>query len=589
MTFTLKRTHKCSELRKTDVKKTVSLNGWVHNRRDHGGIIFIDLRDRYGLTQIVFDPQFKKDCHKKAEELRREDVIAVKGVVYKRKEGMNNPNLDTGEIEVYISELEILSKAKTPPLEVDDRIVANEEQRLKYRYIDLRRPIMQNNLLLRHKVINSAREYFNQNYFLEIETPALVRSTPEGARDFLVPSRVNKSKFYALPQSPQLYKQILMISGCDRYYQVAKCLRDEDLRADRQPEHTQFDFEMSFVNSEDIIEFVEGLLKHILKNASEKDIETPFQRITYEEAISKYGTDKPDLRYGLELTDVSEIVKNSDFSVFKQAVEKGGIVKCINPQQDFNRKEIDSLIEFCQKNGAKGMAWMRVTKNGLESNIAKYFSEETKKSLIDATNAKPGSMLMFIADKPDTANKVLDLLRQELAQRLDLIKDEFRFCWVTDFPLFSWDEDIEGWVPEHHMFSMPKPEHMKYLDTDPGKIKGDLFDLVLNGVELGSGSIRIHDPKIQKKVMQIIGMSEAEAQEKFGFLLDAYQYGAPVHGGMGLGIDRFVVLMLGKNDIREVIAFPKNKAAQCPMDGSPSEVPKEQLKELNIKQDNLPK
>lgn len=586
MTFTLKRTHKCSELRKEDLDKTVRLNGWVHNRRDHGGIIFIDLRDRYGLTQVVFDPQFDKTSHEQAEGLRREDVIAVEGVVYERKEGMENPNLKTGQIEVYVNKLEIVSKARTPPLEVDDRIVANEEQRLKYRYIDLRRPVMQKNLQLRHKVISSAREYFNNNDFMEIETPTLVRSTPEGARDFLVPSRVNAGKFYALPQSPQLYKQILMISGCDRYYQIAKCLRDEDLRADRQPEHTQFDFEMSFVDSEDVMQFTENLFKHVFKNAIDKDIEIPFERLTYEEAMSKYATDKPDLRYGLELTEVSEIVKNCDFSVFKDVVAKGGIVKAINPEQDMGRKDIDSLIDFCQSCGANGMAWMRVTENGLESNIAKYFNEDIKKRLIEATNAKPGSMLMFIADKKDAANKVIDQLRQELAKRLNLIDENvFKFAWITDFPLFSWDEDVEKWVPEHHMFSMPKQEHVELMDQDPGKVKGDLFDLVLNGVELGSGSIRIHDPKIQKKVMEVIGMDEKEAEQKFGFLLDAYQYGAPVHGGMGIGIDRMVVNMLCGNDIREVIAFPKNKAAQCPMDGSPNQVSNEQLKELHIKPD----
>ncbi|MGM5482990.1 MAG: aspartate--tRNA ligase [Nanobdellota archaeon] len=583
MAFTLKRTHKCNELRDTDIDKFVNLNGWVHNRRDHGGIIFIDLRDRYGLTQIVFDPKFDEKSHHEAEGLRREDVLAVRGKVFSRKEGMNNPNMETGKIEVYVDKLEIVSKAKTPPLEVDDRIVANEEQRLKYRYIDLRRPIMQRNLYLRHKLINSAREYFNKNDFMEIETPTLVRSTPEGARDFLVPSRVNSGKFYALPQSPQLYKQILMISGCDRYFQVAKCLRDEDLRADRQPEHTQFDFEMSFVDSEDIMEFTEGLYKHLF-NSIGKNIEAPFVRLTYDEAIEKYGTDKPDLRFGLELADVTQIVKDCGFSVFKNACTTGGIVKAINPEYDFGRKEIDSLIEFSQSCGAKGMAWMRVTENGLESNIAKFFDDETKNELIKATGAKPGSILMFIADKKDTANKVIDSLRQEIAKRLDLIdENKYKFCWITDFPLFSWDEDAEKWAPEHHMFSMPKKEDIDIIKTDPGKVKGDLFDLVLNGVELGSGSIRIHDPDIQKKVMEVVGMDKSEAEQKFGFLLNAYQYGAPVHGGMGLGIDRLIVKMLGMNDIREVIAFPKNKAAQCPMDGSPSDVSTEQLRELHIK------
>ena len=584
MAFTLKRTHYCNQLKEENIDETVNLNGFVHNRRDHGGIIFIDLRDRFGLTQIVFDPKFEEKCHETADSLRREDVIAVKGKVFARMEGMENPNLETGKIEVYVSELEIISKAQTPPLEVDDRIVANDEQRLKYRYIDLRRPVMQNNLLLRHKVIASARDFFNSNDFLDIETPMLVRSTPEGARDFLVPSRVNPGNFYALPQSPQLYKQILMISGCDRYYQIPKCLRDEDLRADRQPEHTQIDFEMSFVDSEDIMAYVESLLKKIIKEVNGKELETPFERLTYEQAMSLYGTDKPDLRFGLTLTDVSEIVKDCGFEVFTKAVKNGGIVKCINPECDLGRKEIDSLIDFSIKSGAKGMAWMRVTENGLESNIAKFFDEETKKKLIETTGAKPGSVLMFIADNVKTTNKVIDLLRQELARRLNLIDDNIlKFAWITDFPLFSWNEDEEKWEPEHHMFSMPKEEHMEYLDTDPGKVKGDLFDLVLNGVELGSGSIRIHDPEIQKKVMKVIGLDEKEADEKFGFLLEAYKYGCPVHGGIGIGLDRFVALLLGTNDIREVIAFPKNKAAQCPMDKSPGPVGKEQLKELNIK------
>ncbi len=584
MKFTLKRTHYCNQLREKDVDTKVNLNGFVHNRRDHGGIIFIDLRDRHGLTQIVFDPKYEKECHGIADSLRREDVIAVGGKVFKRMEGMENPNLETGKIEVYVDKLEILGKAETPPLEVDDRVVANDDQRLRYRYIDLRRPVMQNNLLTRHKVVNSARDFFNKNDFLEIETPTLVRSTPEGARDFLVPSRVNPGNFYALPQSPQLYKQILMVSGVDRYYQVARCLRDEDLRADRQPEHTQLDLEMSFVDSDDIMSFVENLFKKIFKDVLGKELETPFRKITYDESVSKYGTDKPDLRYGLELTDVSEVVKGCGFEVFNTAVEKGGIVKCINPETDLGRKEIDALIDFCIKNGAKGMAWMRVTENGLESNIAKFFDEKTKSALLEKTGAKPGSMLMFIADKIKTANKVLDLLRQELAKRMGLIDENRKeFVWVTDFPLFSWDEEEEKWEPEHHMFSMPKHEHIEFLETDPGKVKGDLFDLALNGVELGSGSIRIHDPAIQKKVMNVIGMDENEAMERFGFLLEAYRYGSPVHGGMGIGLDRLLALLIGTNDIREVIAFPKNKAAQCPMDGSPSEVSKEQLKELNIR------
>jgi len=576
------RTHHCNELRIEQVGTEVSLNGWVQNRRDHGGLIFIDLRDRYGLTQIVFDPRISKDSHKAAEGFRREDVLGIKGKVRPRGEGLENPKLETGQIEVEVYEQELIGKAKTPPLEIDDNVVASDDMRLKYRFIDLRRPIMQKNFLKRHKIVTAAREYFNNNGFIEIETPMMVKSTPEGARDYVVPSRVNPGRFYALPQSPQLYKQILMIAGFDRYYQVARCLRDEDLRQDRQPEHTQLDFEMSFVESIDVMNFVEGLYAHIFKKILDIELE-PFIKLTYQEAMDRYGTDKPDLRYGLELVDISETVKGCDFKVFNSVIEKGGIVKIINPEKEFGRKDIDSLINFAQKNGAKGMAWMRVTDKGLESNIAKFFSDEIKQKIIEKTGAKPGSILMFIADKPKVANAVLDLLRQELARKMELVDNsQFKFCWVTDYPLFAWDEDLESWTPEHHMFSMPKKEHIKHLDSDPGKVLADLYDCVLNGVELGSGSIRIHDPKIQKKVMKIIGLDEKEAEKKFGFLLEAYKYGAPVHGGMGLGLDRLVALMCGLQDIREVIAFPKNKSAQCPMDGSPGTIDKTQIKELHL-------
>ena len=586
----MKRSHNCGELRDGDIGNVIVLNGWVQNRRDHGGLIFIDLRDKYGLTQIVFDPKSNEDSHKLAEGLRREDVIFVEGKVRARGEGLENPKLDTGKIEVEITKSGMIGKAKTPPLEVDDRIVASDEMRLKYRYLDLRRPIMQENLQVRHNVIMAARNYFNDNKFIEIETPLMVKSTPEGARDYVVPSRVNPGDFYALPQSPQLYKQILMIAGTDRYYQVARCLRDEDLRADRQPEHTQFDFEMSFVSSDDIMGFVEGLYTHLFKEVLDVKLETPFERLTYEDAMDKYGVDKPDLRYELFLTDVSDVVKGCDFQVFNTIIDKGGIVKCINPPKDFGRKEIDSLIDFSQKAGAKGMAWMRVTDKGLESNIAKFFSDEIKQKLIEKIGAKPGSVVMFIADKVKTTNSVLNQLRQEIAKRMDLIDNKvFKFCWTTDFPLFAWEEETESWTPEHHMFSMPKEECLKDLDNDPGKVKGDLFDLVLNGVELGSGSIRIHDPEIQKKVMKIIGLDEKDAEAKFGFLLEAYKYGAPVHGGMGLGVDRSVALMRGLHDIREVIAFPKNKGAQCPMDDSPGSIDDVQLKELHLKLDIVKK
>jgi aspartyl-tRNA synthetase len=582
----LKRTNTCGELTKKSIKKKVVLSGWVSSSRDHGGIIFIDLRDRYGLTQVVFDPEHDKKTHKEAERLRREDVISVQGKVRARGKGLENPKLKTGEIEVLVDELEVLSKAETPPLEIDDRIEANEDLRLKYRYLDLRRPVMQKHLLMRHNAAQAAREYLNKNNFLEIETPILVRATPEGARDYIVPSRINPGKFYALPQSPQLYKQILMVSGCDRYYQMARCLRDEDLRQDRQPEHTQIDVEMSFVNAEDVIDMVEGLYKYMMKKVLNVDIKYEFPKISHKDAMDKYGCDKPDLRFGLELTDVTDIAKSSDFNVFNK-VEK---VKCINTPDKFSRNEIDSLIDFAISIGSKGMAWMRVTEKGLESNIAKFFNKDTQKKLIEKTKAKKGTVLFFIADNEKNANEILSKIRVEVGKRLKLINEkEFKFCWVVDFPLFEWDEDEKKWMPSHHIFTAPKKEHIQFLDKNPGRVYADLYDLVLNGLELGSGSIRETNPVTQEKMMKIIGLSHEEARKKFGFLMEAFKYGTPPHGGMGLGFDRIVALMCGYNDIREVIAFPKNKDAECPMDNSPSDVPEQQLKELNIKLDLVKK
>jgi len=581
----MKRTHNCGELTKKDNKKEVTLCGWMMSRRDHGGIIFIDLRDRFGLTQIVFDPKNKKQAHSKAEHLNREDVLEIKGTVRPRGKGLENPKLKTGEIVVLVDELNIINKAETPPIEIEDRVEANEELRLKYRYLDLRRPVMQKRLLIRHKTAEATRNYFNKNNFLEIETPLLVKSTPEGARDYVVPSRVNIGKFYALPQSPQLYKQLLMVSGCDRYYQIAKCLRDEDLRIDRQPEHTQIDFEMSFVTSDDIREFTEGLYKHLFKEIL--NIKLPkFPVFSYKETMERFGTDKPDIRFGLELIDVTETVRDSSFEVFKKSEQ----VKCLNPEKELTRKELDEYINFCQANGAKGMAWMRVTDKGLESNIVKFFEPDLQKKLLEKTKAKKGSVLMFIADKPKMVAEILSKLRLKLRDDLKLAKDDdFKFCWVVDFPLFAYNEDAQRWEPEHHMFSMPKEEFINDFEKRPAEVIGDLWDLTLNGVELGSGSIRVTNPKIQERIMNFIGLSKQEAEKKFGFLLNAYKYGAPVHGGMGLGFDRSVALMCGINDIREVMAFPKNKAAQCPMDESPSDVTKEHLKELNIKLDIVKK
>ncbi len=580
------RTHTCGELTKSDIKKNVYLCGWAASSRDHGGIIFIDLRDRYGITQIVFDPEHDKKGHKEAEKLRREDVIAVKGKVRARGKGLENPKLKTGQIEVLVDEIDVLNKASTPPLDIDDRIDANEDMRLKYRYLDLRRPKMQKHLLIRHNAAQAAREYLNKNNFLEIETPLLVRATPEGARDYIVPSRVNAGKFYALPQSPQIYKQILMVSGCDRYYQLARCLRDEDLRADRQPEHTQIDLEMSFVSADNVMFLVEGLYKYMMEKVLGVDIKYKFPKISYKESMEKYGTDKPDLRFGLELFDVTDIAKKSDFKVFNTA-EK---VKCINPPDKFSRNEIDSLIDFAISIGSKGMAWMRVTSKGLESNIAKFFNPEVQKRLLEKTKAKKGSILFFVADDEKVVNDILSKLRVEIGKRLKLINEkDFKFCWVVDFPLFEWNKDENRWNPSHHIFTAPKDKHIEFLEKDPGKVQADLYDLVLNGIELGSGSIRETNPKTQERLMKVIGLSHEQAQKKFGFMMEAFKYGTPPHGGIGLGFDRIVALMCGFNDIREVIAFPKNKDAACPMDKSPSDVKDEQLKELNIKLDLVKK
>ncbi len=579
------RTHTCAELTEKNIGKTATLAGWCHSRRDHGGVIFIDLRDRYGLTQIVLDPSHNKKVHQIGETIGREWVVAAKGKVRSRPKDMVNPKLHTGEIEVIVDELDIITKSAVPPIEIDDRVEAAEDVRMKYKYLDLRRPVMQHRLMFRHKAAAAVRDYFNKNSFMEIETPMLVRSTPEGARDYVVASRVSPGKFYALPQSPQLYKQILMIAGFDRYYQLARCLRDEDLRMDRQPEHTQIDFEMSFVDENDIMGFVEGLYKHIFKEVAGVDLKTPFQVLTHAEAMAKYGSDKPDLRFGMELIDVTEIVKKSEFKTFASEEQ----VKCIVAEKDLSRNEIDDLIEWAKVNGAKGLAWMKATDKGLESSIVKFFSAEAQKQLLSATKAKKGAVLFFVADKKKTVAEVLGKVRLEIARRLKMMTNEFKFCWVKDFPLFEWNIEENRWEAAHHMFTSPKPEHIEFLEKSPEKVLGNLYDLVLNGTELGSGSIRINNPELQEKVMKVVGLSHSDAAKKFGFLLEAYGYGAPVHGGMGIGFDRTVALMLGLHDIREVIAFPKNKKAESPMDGSPSEIEEKQLRELHIKTDIISK
>ncbi|MBI2124515.1 aspartate--tRNA ligase [Candidatus Woesearchaeota archaeon] len=585
----MKRTHTCGELTGKDINKKVTLAGWCSTRRDHGGVIFIDLRDRYGLTQIVFDPSHNIESHRAAEALRREDVIIVEGHVRNRPKGMQNERLATGMIEVLVDKILSTNKAQTPPLEIDDRIEASEEMRLKYRYLDLRRPKMQKQLMFRHQLTIAVREYLDKQGFVEIETPMLIKTTPEGARDYLVPSRIHPRKFYSLPQSPQIYKQILMIAGFDRYYQLARCLRDEDLRADRQPEHTQIDLEMSFADAEDIFHLTEGLVKHVFRKLLNKDVKAPFKKFTYDEAMERFCTDKPDIRFGMECCDVTGIIKESEFKVFLDVVKKDGIVKALNAEncgEKLSRNQIDELIEFAKQNGAQGLAWMKVTKKGLESNIVKFFPEKVQKTLLEKTKAKAGDLLLFAADNPKIVNDVLSKIRLKLGNDLGLIKEnDFEFCFITDFPMFEWNEDEQRWDFAHNPFTMPKEAFWDKLEKDAGKVISYQYDFVMNGSELFSGSVRNTIPELQMRTFKVTGMSEEEIKEKFGFLLESYRYGAPMHAGFGLGFDRLAGLMQGIHDIREVIAFPKNKAAENPMDGSPNEASEKQLAELHIKLD----
>ena len=584
----MKRTHTCGELTAKDVNMKVILAGWCATRRDHGGVIFIDLRDRYGITQIVFDPSNNIESHKAAESLRREDVLIVEGSVRNRPQGMANNRMHTGEIEILVSKIISTNRAQTPPIEIDDRLEASEETKLKYRYLDLRRPKMQKQLMFRHKIGMAIREYLTKENFVEIETPMLIKTTPEGARDYLVPSRIHAGKFYSLPQSPQIYKQILMIAGFDRYYQFARCLRDEDLREDRQPEHTQVDLEMSFAEVDDILHLTEGLMKHVFRAVLNRDIKTPFKRFTYRDAVERYCTDKPDIRFGMECCTVTDVAKNSEFKVFLDVIKKNGIVKVLNAEEcgdKLSRNQIDELIEFSKQNGAAGLAWMRVTKDGLESNIVKFFSADIQKKIIEKTNAKNGDLLLFAADNEKIVNTVLSRLRLKLGKDLGLIKDDFNFCFVTDFPMFDWNEDEQKWDFAHNPFTMPREDYLQYLDSEPGKVISYQYDFVANGTELFSGSVRNTIPELQEKTFKVTGMPAEEVRERFGFLLEAYKYGAPSHAGFGLGFDRLAALMQGMHDIREVIAFPKNKSAENPMDGSPSEASEKQLQELHIKLD----
>lgn len=585
--YGMKRTHKCTQLTTDDIGKNVTLMGWTQRRRDLGGVIFVDLRDISGIIQIVFNSSEDEELFKKAESIRNEYVLAVNGKVTKRLPENINTKILTGEIEVVVTELRLLSSSETPPFAIDEDSDVNELTRLKFRYLDLRRPDMQSNFLLRHKVAKIARDYYDSQGFLELETPILTKSTPEGARDYLVPSRVHPGKFFALPQSPQLFKQLLMVSGMDRYMQIAKCFRDEDLRADRQPEFTQIDLEMSFVNVEDVLEINEGFIKKLFSEALSIELKTPFVRMSYQEAMDRFGSDKPDTRFGLELVDISDIARNCGFKVFADAVKNGGSVRAINGKgcgAAFSRREIDSLTEFVKIYKAKGMAWISVEENELKSAITKFLTEEEIGKILEKVKAEPGDLICFIADKNEVVYDALGNLRLELGKRMNLIdKNAWNFLWVTEFPLLEYDEDAKRYVAKHHPFTSPMDEDMEFLDTDPSRVRAKAYDIVLNGVELGGGSIRIHMQELQSKMFSMLGFSEAEANDRFGFLLEAFRYGTPPHGGMAFGLDRLVMLMAGRNSIRDVIAFPKVQNASCPMTDAPDFVEAKQLKELHIK------
>jgi aspartyl-tRNA synthetase len=582
----IKRTHHCGELRAEHIGEQVALNGWVHRRRDHGGLIFVDLRDRSGIVQVVFDPEIANFAWQTAHGVRGEYVLAVRGEVRRRPEGTENPNLPTGEVDIVAAEVEVLNEAETPPIAVAEAGEVDDMVRMKYRYIDLRTERMQANLHLRHRAAQAVRNFLSDEGFWEVETPVLFRPTPEGARDYLVPSRVSPGHFYALPQSPQIMKQLLMVSGVEKYFQLARCYRDEDLRADRQPEHTQIDIEMSFIDREDIYDLAERLFRHMFSTTIGVDLPDPFPRMTHAEAIARYGTDKPDLRFGMEFVDLSEIAAGVEFRVFSGTVAKGGQVKgiCVKGCGDHPRAQLDNLTEFAQQHKAQGLAWFRVTTEGIDSPIAKFFTDEDISRILAAFEAEPGDLLLMVADEPAIVAESLDWVRREMARRQDLIPEgTFAPLWVSDFPLFIWDADNNRWDAEHHPFCMPHPEDWDYLDSAPGKVRALAYDVVINGVEMGSGSIRIHRRDIQQKVFSAMGIDEQAAEERFGFLLKAFEYGTPPHGGIAPGFDRLVMLMAGEDNIREVIAFPKTQKAQCLMSGAPGTVAPEALRDLHIK------
>lgn len=586
--MSFERSHHCGELRKQDAGKEVTLCGWVSKRRDHGGIIFIDLRDRSGLVQVVIDPAHDdKDFHK-AETVRSEFVLQVKGMVRNRTEETVNPNLPTGEVEVVVEGLNILNPAKTPPFYIQDGVDVDENVRLRYRYLDLRRPEMQRNLILRHKVTKLVRDFMDNQGFLEIETPMLCKSTPEGARDYLVPSRVNPGKFYALPQSPQLFKQILMVAGMEKYFQIARCFRDEDLRADRQPEFTQLDMEMSFIDEDDIMTLTENLIAYVFKNALGKELQVPFGRMTWDDAMDQYGSDKPDLRFGMKLVNMNQALEGTQFKVFKDIIEKGGLVKAINVKgySAIPRRELDGLVDFVGIYGAKGLAWIIVNEDGsIKSPIAKFFSEEEMKRILETGKAEKGDVLLFVADKnPLVVAAALGALRLEMGKCLNLIDpDKLAFTWVVKFPMFEYSEEEHRYVAMHHPFTSPCDEDVDKLLTDPGHVYAKAYDMVLNGVEIGGGSIRIHDRTVQNKVFEAIGLTDEQAQEKFGFLLNAFEFGAPPHGGLAFGLDRLIMLMAKRPSIRDVIAFPKTQSAVDVMSQAPNIVDEKQMRELHIR------
>lgn len=579
----------CGRVTAKDCGKELTLAGWVNTRRDHGGLIFIDLRDRSGIVQVVMSPQYGEDAFHKAEDVRSEYVLAIRGIVRERSPETVNPKMQTGKIEVVVSEMRVLNKAKTPPFYVEDGIDVDETVRLKHRYIDLRRPEMQRNLIMRHKIVHEMRQFLDAHDFLEVETPILTKSTPEGARDYLVPSRVNPGKFYALPQSPQLFKQLLMVSGLERYFQIARCFRDEDLRADRQPEFTQLDIELSFEDQDFILDLMEHMMQRIFKNVLNVDIQIPFKRITWDDAMNLYGSDKPDLRFDMHFYDISDLLRDTGFKVFRNVLDNGGIVKAITVKRDaaIPRRELDSLVDYVGNYGAKGLAWIGLNKDGsLKCQITKFLGEDKIREIGKFCEAENGDLILIIADKPKVVAQALGELRLEMARRMNLIdENEFCFRWVTDFPMFEYSEEDKRWVAEHHPFTAPRDEDVQYLLTDPSKVYAKAYDMVLNGVEAGGGSLRIYQEELQEKVFKAIGITHEEAQEKFGFLLDAFCYGAPPHAGIALGLDRLVMLMLRLGSIRDVIAFPKTQSAIDQMTQAPSEVVDMQLKELHIRVD----